>query len=279
MKKTALWIGIAGWIVGFGIGYSAHPLLKDHSFLKKTDPIYAVVDGEPILESQVNAAIQSDLDEMEQQKFRLKKRATEDRIREILKARPEKDRQQARIEWKLMVPQEKQGQLANNELASQGPRSAPVELTLISNYHCAYCKEAEKRLAEMKDQYKDQVRVRYYFSLNEPDNSLVRASAEASYCAQEQNRFWAYHDAFVLHPAQDASGLIQIASDIGLSKDAFSTCLLQRKKKEALNQDLAALKRSGFSESVPGLLINGKWRAAQLPLSELKMVIDSEIRN
>lgn len=334
MKKATVWVGIGGLVLGLGLGVLIHSSLQEYFQIRK-DPVYAWLDGKAIHASQVHQTIQADLDQLEKNQLQLKRKATEDVIRMILKSRLENEgvqtsqatpvhsqeeiseyfkarnlnpqkmsrseyenylrlissektqkqevkaiqelRSKARVEWNLALASEKEYHLSDNTLPVQGPRFAPVEISLIANYQCPYCPEAEKRLVELQEKYKDKLRVRYFFSFREPDNSVVRASAEASYCAQDQSSFWAYHQYLVSHPISEMKDLFQAADRVGLKKADFELCLTQRKKREALTKDMQSLLSDGIPPEVPGFLINGKWRAAHLPLSELSLVIESEL--
>src|SRR5919204_656027 len=76
---------------------------------------------------------------------------------------------------------------------SKGPADAPVEIIEFSDFQCPYCLSAHPTVKRVLDTYGDRVRFVYrnYPLQNHPD---AKPAAEAAQCANEQGRFWQYHD-------------------------------------------------------------------------------------
>jgi protein-disulfide isomerase len=82
--------------------------------------------------------------------------------------------------------------------------------------------------------------------------------AEGSVCANEQNRFWEYHDiAFETKGNISQPVVMDIASDIGLDLVAFQSCLNSGRGLRVVEEDIKAATQAGV-KSTPTLFINGR---------------------
>lgn len=98
----------------------------------------------------------------------------------------------------------------------------------------------------------------YKFMLNDPQNSP--APAEATECAAEQGKFWAYegivYDHFNNKPYPKAA-LKQWAKDLSLNTETFNACFDSGKyRKKVQNQSAEGIK-AGVT-GTPTFFINGK---------------------
>ena len=76
---------------------------------------------------------------------------------------------------------------------SPGGASASVEIIEFSDFQCPYCQSVAPVLKQLMAKYGDRVKLVWKdFPLpNHPD---ARPAAEAALCANDQGKFWAYHD-------------------------------------------------------------------------------------
>ena len=88
-------------------------------------------------------------------------------------------------------------------------------------------------------------------------------SAEAAYCASDQNKFWPMHDALFANAGSESAStfgkdaLKRIAKDAGLDTTAFNACMDSGKFTAQVNNDTQSIANSGV-QSVPSFLINGR---------------------
>ncbi len=86
-------------------------------------------------------------------------------------------------------------------------------------------------------------------------------AAEASECADDQGKFWEYHDKLFASPKGENQGafakdkLKQFAADLGLDKDQFNTCLDSGKYTSLVKQQTQMLGQLGV-QSTPTFLVN-----------------------
>lgn len=82
----------------------------------------------------------------------------------------------------------------NPEDPITGPKNAKVTLVVFSDFECPFCVRAYPTIKQIEETYKDSVRVVFkQFPLTQI-HSFAQGAAEASLCANEQGKFWEYHD-------------------------------------------------------------------------------------
>ena len=108
------------------------------------------------------------------------------------------------------------------------------------------------------------------------------AAAAASECANEQGRFWEYHDALFAHTAGRGRGVFirpkleQYAADLGLDRATFNTCVESGRYDDWVRAETERGRAAGVT-GTPTLLINGR-RVAQVPdFDQLRSLIASAI--
>lgn len=94
-------------------------------------------------------------------------------------------------------------------------------------------------------------------------------------CAQEQDRFWEYHDLLFGVNGSDTSGglsrptLDKYAQQLGLDTTRFSACLDSHKYRDYLQALVAEARRAGVS-STPTFFLNGKLIQGLLPFDKTR---------
>ena len=158
----------------------------------------------------------------------------------------------------------------------EGPANAPITLVEFSDFECPSCRVARDVLEQVNAAYPGKVRwVFRQFPLELHEHA--QAAAEASLCAEEQGKFWAYHDALFQKPGRlERDDLRESAGAVGLDLRKFSQCLESRKTQAQVREDVAAGQAAGVS-APPALFINGVMMSGARPLEDLKKVIDEQL--
>ena len=180
--------------------------------------------------------------------------------------------------------------LLDNGSPILGDPDAPITLVEFGDYQCHFCgvffRDTEPAIIQnyvmtgkVKMIFKD-------FTIIGPDS--VNA-AHAAHCANDQGRFWEYHDILYNNWAGENNGwagsdnLLRFAQEIELDIDEFTECMLDSSHTgiiEQSNSDARALELTG----TPGFFVIGpsnqmtKIVGAQ-PYTVFERVFDSELEN
>jgi protein-disulfide isomerase len=139
----------------------------------------------------------------------------------------------------------------------RGKADAPVTIIAFSDYQCPYCILAEPVLTEVLSRYPDEVRVVHRHFPLESIHPFARPAAEAAMCADEQGKFWEFHQGiFDLAGKLNEKSLAQIGSDLDLDQDELNQCIEQRRFKDFVDSDFAAGRDAGVT-GTPSFFING----------------------
>ncbi|MFO0691078.1 MAG: DsbA family protein [Myxococcota bacterium] len=159
----------------------------------------------------------------------------------------------------------------------RGPADAPITLITFSDYQCPYCIRSEKTLAEVLAKYPTQVRlIHRHFPLDQI-HPFARPAAEAAMCADEQGKFWEFHDAiFALAGQIDEKSFAAIGEKLGLDGKALETCIAERRFKDFVEADVQAGEVAGVT-GTPAYFVNGIALKGSRDLDDLSRVIDGEL--
>ncbi|HEX4802667.1 MAG TPA: thioredoxin domain-containing protein, partial [Myxococcaceae bacterium] len=158
----------------------------------------------------------------------------------------------------------------------RGPKNAPVTIVEFSDFQCPYCKKAVPTLHEIEKQYGSKVRVAFKHQPL-PFHSNAKLAAVASVAAQEQGKFWEYHDKlFENQQALDRASLERYAGELGLNVSKFKSALDSKKLEARVDADAAEAARSGV-QGTPTFFINGQQLVGAQPLERFRALIDEEL--
>jgi protein-disulfide isomerase len=154
--------------------------------------------------------------------------------------------------------------------------TGPVEVIEFSDFECPYCQKVQPVLKEVLTQFDGKVKhVWKDFPLPMHPNAV--AAAMAARCAQEQGKFWEYHDMlFANQQALTPSHLKQHAAVVGLDSLAFDACLDRGKYRDQINtarKDAAGI----LVPATPTVFINGRLVSGVAAKEEYARIISDEL--
>jgi protein-disulfide isomerase/uncharacterized membrane protein len=148
----------------------------------------------------------------------------------------------------------------------KGPADAPVCIVEFSDFECPHCAQAFRDLRDLVRARPDVSVVFRHFPLDPSCNALVQGgrhrnaclAACAAECADQQGRFWEYHDVlFENQEHLERESLFRYARDMRLDLGAFRTCLDDPATRARIGVDVEAGARVGVRQT-PTLVINGR---------------------
>ena len=160
-----------------------------------------------------------------------------------------------------------------------GSADAPVTIVEFSDFQCPYCGTFySTTLPLIRKDYVETGKVKMVYR-DFPLSSIhanAQKAAEASECADEQGKFWEYHDTLFEKQTLDIASLKQHAVDLGLDADQFNECLDSGKMATEVQKDLADGTLYGV-KGTPAFFINGILISGAQPYSTFKQIIDKEL--
>ncbi len=161
-----------------------------------------------------------------------------------------------------------------------GDPHAKVIVVEFSDFQCPFCAKALQTVKDLKEFYGDQILFVYRDFPLHSIHPLAGKAAEAAECADEQGKFWEYHDK-LFEKQQDwstggAGKFKDYAAELGLDTTAFGECLDSGKYAAEVDADLQAGLAAGVT-GTPAFIINGQTVSGAVPLDILKDVVDREL--
>ena len=160
-----------------------------------------------------------------------------------------------------------------------GPANAKVTIVEFSDFQCPFCERFFTYTYPLiKQKYGDKVR---FVFRNFPLTQIhpqAEISALAAECANEQGKFWEYHD-MLFGNQQDLShdALIRYATQVKVGNvNQFQTCVDNKKYMSTIEADFND--GSGYSVSgTPTFFINGNMLVGAQPYDVFEKAIDQEL--
>jgi protein-disulfide isomerase/uncharacterized membrane protein len=180
-----------------------------------------------------------------------------------------------------------QGPVRNLNLAGvpfKGPAEAPVRVVEFSDFLCPFCRDLAQGFAGFLPQSGNRVSVYYKnYPLEQSCNPSLKTTihpgacvlALGAICAQEQGKFWPYHDKVFGAPPANPSvkDVARLAGEAGLNGAALEACALSGKARDRLAAQIAEAHGVGV-HSTPTVFINGR----QLPrINDFIQMVDKEL--
>lgn len=157
---------------------------------------------------------------------------------------------------------------------ARGPASAPVTLTVFSDFQCPHCAKLVSFIDEVQAKNPDRVRVVFkQFPLRM--HNMAMPAALASLAAREQGKFWPLHDLLFANNSQLSEEKIRsLAQQAGLNMSRFDQDHTAQRLRDEVQRDMNLGQQAGV-QGTPAVFVNGKFlRERTLPA--VQAMIDRE---
>jgi protein-disulfide isomerase len=186
-------------------------------------------------------------------------------------------RSKSKIVTYLKQPPVFRAEISVNGAPFKGPEGAPVTIIKFEDFQCPYCKQVQPTFVELFKQYDGKVRLVHKDFPLEAIHPLARQTAEAARCANEQGKFWSYHDKlYASAPKLSAEDLKNYAKEVGLNVGLFDRCFSTGKYRAIVEKDLSDGVQLGVT-ATPIFFINGREISGAQPLETFVTMIEEEL--
>ncbi|HLD07246.1 MAG TPA: DsbA family protein [Candidatus Nanoarchaeia archaeon] len=161
-----------------------------------------------------------------------------------------------------------------------GKENAPVTIVEFSDFQCPFCSRFRtETFDQIKSQYIDTGKVRFVYR-DFPLTSIhpqAQKAAEASECADEQGKFWEYHDQIFLNQQlMSIDSYKAWAQELGLDSKKFSDCLDSGKYASEVSNDLNDGAAAG-GRGTPYFLVGNTPVSGAVPFSVFQQAIEAQL--
>ena len=152
------------------------------------------------------------------------------------------------------------------EDAWTGKHDSPVSVVMFGDLQCGYCKRSSAELSRLQASYGDRVLFVFkHFAMDPTCNPGMKnrkhdkacLAAKAAVCAQQQGRFWPFHDlAYKNQHELGRDALRQYAVEAGVDAGPWDACMASSDADQRVQRDGAA-GQSIDIHGTPRIFING----------------------
>ena len=164
-----------------------------------------------------------------------------------------------------------QGPVRTLDLAGvpfKGPADAPVRVVEYSDFLCPFCRSLAGAFTAFLPQTGNRVAVYFKnYPLDQSCNPNLKATIHAGacalalggVCAQDQGKFWPYHDKVYAQPPANpgVKDVARMAGEAGLDAGALEACMTSAKARARLGAQIAEAQAAAV-EATPTVFINGR---------------------
>lgn len=150
----------------------------------------------------------------------------------------------------------------------KGKSNAKITLHAFSDFQCTFCAKSAQELKLLTEKHKNKLKVVFHH-LPLSNHTFAKPAAIASVCAQEQGKFWEFHDAIFKLRNLDSTSIDVVAKQISLNQELFESCRKNPEVAQLIDDDLNKAKKLGI-QSTPSFILGHRKIAGYKNLSELE---------
>ncbi len=168
-----------------------------------------------------------------------------------------------------------------------GNKDAKVTIVEFSDFQCPFCKQLfDEALPQIKKEYIDTGKAKLAYR-HYPLTSIhpnAQKAAEASECANAQDKFWEYHDILFTNQAdweslsasEALNKFVEYANTIGINGETLRECVSSDSMAKRVQADIDDGSKVGV-DGTPASFVNGMLISGAVPFSEFKTQIDAAL--
>lgn len=209
----------------------------------------------------------------EDAKKQIKNYLKSQKIQESENALKEKLLKEAKIETMLKAPKM---DLSKGNEPIKGKVGAPITIIEFTDFQCPYCSRAQSTIEKIFSEYPEKVQLIFKdFPLE--FHKQAKDAHIAAQCANEQGKFWEYHDILFKNQNQlFLDKLNEYAKQLNLDMEKFSQCVNTRKYEKYVNESIEQAQNLGIT-GTPTFFVNGRIVKGAQPFETFKQIIEEEL--
>ncbi len=162
----------------------------------------------------------------------------------------------------------------------KGNANAPVTIIEFSDFECPFCARFyTDTLPQIEERYIKTGKVKLVYRDFPLENIHIEArpAAQAAECADEQGKFWEFHDKLFENQASlNAANYKKWAAELGLDTAKFNECVDTEKYAGEVSKDLADGSSAGV-RGTPAFFVNGRFINGAEPFGTFEPIIEAEL--
>ncbi len=166
------------------------------------------------------------------------------------------------------------GKIATSDDPSIGSVDARVTIVEFGDFGCPYTRQESFVVRALAKAFPNDVRVIYRdFPIEELHDGAERAAISGT-CAEEQGKFWEFHDAVFTSQDLSEEGIGDVVHTLGLDVDTFLACANKAMTRAEMESDLA----DGLDLDVKGtptFFVNGEKIEGAVPFDLFTKLIQA----
>ena len=154
-----------------------------------------------------------------------------------------------------------------------GSTEQKIVLFEFSDFQCPFCSKVQGNLKEFMAKHQEQVTLVFkHLPLTRIHPQAIPA-AKAAWAAQQQGKFWEYHDALFEQQDKLAEELyVEIANNLSLDLEKFNNDRNSEAATDELEEDIKLAQKIGVS-GTPFFILNGETFSGAVELSKMEKVL------
>lgn len=158
-----------------------------------------------------------------------------------------------------------------------GNPDAKIVVIAFEDFQCPICGEEYPILKQVLPDYQD--KVLFVYRDFPTGHEFSQLAAEAGNCANEQNKFWEYHDLLYANQTliTEQANFIDLAKKTDMNSENFENCLNSGKYTGEVNKDYMDANLAGVL-GTPTFFINGYKIQGPYPVEFWRQVFDGLIK-
>ena len=160
---------------------------------------------------------------------------------------------------------------------SMGDKYAPVVIVYFADFECQYCQKQEQKIKKLVANYKYKARFVWKDYPENKEDSPSFQAAVAARCAQEQGKFWQFHDFLYEFGQLDKETYLKIADILKLNKEKFISCLDSERPRILIKDNIDEANALDI-KGIPFVYINDQQVMGEFSYEDLERVVKIELK-